>query len=174
MLTIRRATVADIPLIRRLAEEIFPYTYREIHTPEQNEFMMDWMYSAESLHRQMVDEGQVFFIPEEDGCPVGYMSVQTEAEHIYHLQKIYLHPSCQGKGYGRQLFNHAIDYIHHVHPEPCAMRLNVNRYNTRAVCFYHRMGMEKIFEGDFHIGNGFYMTDYILELKVEGTCQPNI
>lgn len=166
MFTIRKATLADIPLIRALAEEIFPYTYREIHTTEQNDFMMEWMYSEESLRKQMIN-GHAFFIPEEDEKPIGYLSVQTEADDLYHLQKIYLLPSCQGHGYGKQLFRFAVEYIHSVHPTPCIMRLNVNRRNTTAVNFYQRMGMYKAGEGDFHIGNGFYMTDYIMELKVE-------
>ena len=40
-----------------LATEAFPYTYREILTPEQIDYMMDWMYSPESLSRQMEEEG---------------------------------------------------------------------------------------------------------------------
>lgn len=165
MLEIRRATLADIPLIRRLAGEIFPYTYREMHSPAQNDFMMEWMYSEESLRRQM-QESHAFFIPEEEGLPIGYLSVQTEGEDLYHLQKIYLLPDRQGKGYGKRLFQFAVDYVHSVHPTPCTLRLNVNRRNVRAVNFYLSMGMHKADEGDFHIGHGFYMTDYIMEMTV--------
>lgn len=166
MLNIRKASLEDIPLIRQLAEEIFPYTYRDIHTPGQNEFMMEWMYSEESLRRQM-SGAHAFFIPEEDGRPVGYLSVEAEGEDLYHLQKIYLLPACQGRGYGSRLFRFAVEYVRSVHPEPCTLRLNVNRRNTTAVNFYQHMGMHKAAEGDFHIGNGFYMTDYIMELRVE-------
>ena len=57
MITTRKATTADISLINELATETFPYTYREILTPEQIDYMMDWMYSPESLRRQMEEEG---------------------------------------------------------------------------------------------------------------------
>ena len=166
MIHIRKAILSDIPLIRLLANEIFRYTYRIILTPEQIDYMMEWMYSAESLERQM-NEGHQFFIPEEGGEPIGYMSVQSEEEDIYHLQKLYLKPSLQGKGYGKLLLKYAMEYIHSVHPHPCFMRLNVNRYNTKAVDFYTRMGMKIIHEGDFHIGHGYYMTDYIMEIEVK-------
>lgn len=165
MLTIRQATISDIPLIRKLAQEIFPYTYREMLSPEQIDYMMEWMYGEDSLQRQM-NGAHTYFIPEEDGTPVGYLSIEVEGEDLYHLQKIYLRPSCQGKGYGKQLFRFAIDHIQTVHPQPCTMRLNVNRYNTKAVNFYKHMGMYKADEGDFHIGHGFYMTDYIMEIKI--------
>ena len=43
MITTRKATTADISLINELATEAFPYTYREILTPEQIDYMMDWI-----------------------------------------------------------------------------------------------------------------------------------
>ena len=67
---------------------------------------------------------------------------------------------------GKLLFQQAIDGIKELHPESCQMRLNVNRYNTKAVEFYQRMGMKKIFEGDFDIGHGYLMTDYIMALDI--------
>ena len=41
MLTIRQASETDCPLIRRMAEEAFPATYREILTPAQLDYMME-------------------------------------------------------------------------------------------------------------------------------------
>jgi len=32
--------------------------------------------------------------------------------------------------------------------------------------FYEKMGMQKVDEGDFHIGNGYYMNDYIMGLEI--------
>lgn len=61
MMVIRKATVEDIPLINKLAWEVFPATYQSILTREQIEYMMEWMYSYENLHRQMENEGHVFF-----------------------------------------------------------------------------------------------------------------
>lgn len=127
---------------------------------------MKWMYSEDSLRQQM-ENGHMFFIPEEDGHPIGYLSVQTEGKDLYHLQKNYLRPTCQGIGYGKSLFYHAVDYVRSVHPSPCAMRLNVNRRSTTAANFYKHMGIKKVDEGGGHIGNGFYMTDYIMEIRIE-------
>ena len=46
-----------------------------------------------------------------------------------------------------------------------AIELNVNRQNL-ALGFYRRMGMRIDREGDFDIGNGFYMNDYIMRLEL--------
>ena len=78
MLTIRRACEADCALIRCLADEVFPATYRGIITPSQMKYMMEWMYGAEVLAREMCGEF-AWFIASADGEPCGYLSVQHEA-----------------------------------------------------------------------------------------------
>lgn len=166
MFEIRKVTLEDIPLINELAWIVFPHTYKELLSPGQIEFMMDWMYSPANLKKQMTEDGHTYFIAYEENEPAGYLSIQPEGEHTYHLQKIYVLPSFQGKKLGKQLFNQAIQAIKKLHPEPCQMRLNVNRYNTKAVDFYFRMGMKKVFEGDFDIGHGYLMTDYIMALDI--------
>ncbi|CDF21896.1 uncharacterized protein BN736_01628 [Prevotella sp. CAG:617] len=89
-LTFRRATTEDIPLVQRLAEATFPVTYAQILTPQQSDYMMDWMYSTDSLRRQMLEEGHVFFIGQDvRGEAVGYVSVQPESAELCHLQKLY-------------------------------------------------------------------------------------
>ena len=84
---------------------------------------------------------------------------------MFHLQKLYVLASYQGLHLGRRLFEHAIKSIKKLHPGPCQMRLNVNRAN-KALTFYEKMGMTKIDEGDFPIGNGYYMNDYIMGLDI--------
>ncbi|MDE5678304.1 GNAT family N-acetyltransferase [Phocaeicola sp.] len=165
MCTIRKATTLDIELINRMARIAFPATYQEILSKEQMDFMMDWMYSPQSLRKQMEEEGHLYYIAYKDGEAAGYVSVQPEEEHVFHLQKLYVLPRFQGCRLGRILFEHAVKAIKGMHPQPCEMRLNVNRYN-KALQFYLHMGMEKVDEGDFYIGNGFYMNDYIMGLKI--------
>ena len=164
MLSIRRASEADCALIRRLAGEVFPATYREILAPAQLDYMMEWMYSEESLQGQF-RAGHVWFIASSDGEPCGYVSVERQGEDLFHLQKIYVLPGFQGLGAGEFLFRRAVEYIRSVHSGPCMMELNVNRRN-RALHFYERMGMRRLREGDFPIGDGYYMNDYIMGLEI--------
>ena len=151
MLSIRRASEADCALIRRLAGEVFPATYREILAPA-------------SLQGQF-RAGHVWFIASSDGEPCGYVSVERQGGDLFHLQKIYVLPRFQGLGAGEFLFRRAVEYIRSVHPGPCMMELNVNRRN-RALHFYERMGMRRLREGDFPIGDGYYMNDYIMGLEI--------
>ena len=165
MLTIQKVTVADCELINKMAGEVFPATYKEILSPEQLDYMMDWMYAPENIRKQMEEEGHVYFIAYKEGKPCGYVSVQQQEKDIFHLQKIYVLPHFQGSHCGSFLFKEAIKYIKEIHPEPCLMELNVNR-NNKALQFYQHMGMRKLREGDFPIGNGYYTNDYIMGLDI--------
>lgn len=167
MAKIRKADVNDIPLIRSMALVAFPHTYGKIISAEQISFMMEWMYSPESLKRQMVEEKHVYFILDDDAdSPAGYVSIQPQGGNVIHLQKIYVLPSAQKKGYGEMLFRHACKAAvemnggRNVHLE-----LNVNRNNV-ALDFYKRMGMHVQSQGDFDIGNGYFMNDYIMAIDL--------
>ena len=148
MFTIRKATTADCALIQKLAQQIFPVTYKDILTPEQTDYMMEWMYSLDNIRKQMEEEGHVYFLAYEECEAAGYVSVQQQGEDLFHLQKIYVLPYYQGAHCGSFLFREAIKYIKEVHPGPCLMELNVNRHN-KALQFYEHMGMEETSRGRF-------------------------
>ena len=170
-LLIRRATADDIPLIRSLANVTFRDTYREILSSEQLEYMMDWMYSEASLQRQMGKDGHVYFLAEIQGRPCGYVSVQPrglqeDGGFLFELQKIYVLPDCHGKQIGRRMYDHICDFVRQAaNGWPCRIELHVNRYNA-AVTFYKHLGMEILREGDFPIGHGYYMNDYIMGISL--------
>lgn len=167
---ISKASGEDIMCIHDMAQVVFRHTYREILSPEQMEYMMDWMYSPANLQKQL-DEGHVYYIAYRDGKPCGYVSVQPEGiaddgRLLFHLQKIYVLPSEQGHGLGRALFDRAVAHVREA-SGICKARieLNVNR-NNPSIGFYHHLGLRILRQGDFHIGNGFYMNDYIMGLEV--------
>lgn len=163
-LSLRPAGEADIPLIRTLADVAFPATYRDLLTPGQLRYMMEWMYAPEALLREL-RAGFAWFIACCDGEPCGYLSLERQEDDLFHLQKIYVLPRFQGCGVGEFLFRHAVGYVRSVHPGPCRMELNVNRHN-RALSFYERMGMRKLRAGDFPIGDGYFMNDFIMGLDI--------
>jgi ribosomal protein S18 acetylase RimI-like enzyme len=161
MITFTEAQVGDIPLLRDIAASAWAPTYGNILSPDQLAWMFEWMYSPESLKRQMVDEGQRFFIASADGVPCGYISVERQGPVLFHFQKIYVNPAFQGKGVGRALIAQGVGYIRTLGVAPFRVELNVNRANP-AVGFYRRMGFEIAAEGDFAIGHGYFMNDYIM------------
>lgn len=167
-LLIRKAGPEDIRTIHDMAEVVFRHTYGSILSLEQMDYMMEWMYSLPGLGRQL-EEGHVYHLAVLDGRPCGYVSVRPEGDDhdgtaVFHLHKLYVMPSDQGRGIGQKLFDTAVAYVReHSSGKPARIELNVNRKNP-SLGFYLHNGMKKIGQGDFHIGKGFYMNDYIMGL----------
>ena len=166
-----RIGTGELAQVHDMAEIVFRDTYRAILSDEQVDYMMEWMYSLPNLHQQL-SEGHVYFVVYEGNKPCGYVSVQRETMMdemcwVYHLQKLYVMPSEQGKGVGKLLFDTVIEFVRFDTPRfPVKIELNVNR-NNPAIDFYKKMGMSVLRQGDFDIGHDFYMNDYIMGMTLK-------
>lgn len=161
MITVEKVGAEAVPAIKNLANIIWPATYLEIITASQVDYMMELMYSSSALQKQM-EKGQQFIMAYEDGEPVAFASysVKENRPSVYHLHKIYILPNKQGKGIGKQL----LSYLKADIAPADTLQLNVNRHN-KALQFYQRIGFKIISTEDIDIGNGFYMNDYVMEMK---------
>lgn len=163
MFEIRNAGLEEIPLIQQLNLQVWPQTYGNILTPEQIGYMIEMMYSTDSLTLQMTKEGCQFIIIYENGNPSGFASYAETDPMQWKLHKIYVLPNQQGKGIGKLLIDHIIEQIKK--KGGISLKLQVNRYN-KAKEFYEKLGFYVAEIADFDIGNGFFMNDYVMEKKL--------
>ncbi len=160
------ATIEDVELLHRLGNEAFSDTYKDILSASQLAYMLEMMYSKESLRRQIEVEQHQYFIAYVGSAPVGYLSVEQQGEGLFHIQKISLLRAARGEGVGRSLLSFAFEYIRSIcSVEHCRAELNVNRENP-ALGFYEKMGMHIARSGDFDIGGGYFMNDYIMAIEL--------
>lgn len=161
-LVIKEATPNDIELIRTLAHLIWPPTYQAILSLEQLDYMLDMMYSPVALQQQF-DEGHTFILMDWEGKTVGFAAFSQKAsdsQEAWKLHKVYLLPETQGKGLGRAFIDDVCERVKRAGGK--YLDLNVNRTN-KAKGVYEKLGFTVIDEGDFPIGNGYYMNDYIMQ-----------
>jgi N-acetylglutamate synthase-like GNAT family acetyltransferase len=105
------ATENDIPTIQQIAYETWPTTYGEILSAEQLKYMLDMMYSHETLSKQM-QEGHCFFMAKADEKTIGFAGISpTEKTERWKLQKLYVVPNTQQKGTGKTLLTFVEDYV---------------------------------------------------------------
>jgi len=161
MIVVKKVGVEAIPLIKNLANIIWPATYSELITPQQVDYMMELSYSSSSLQKQM-STGHQFIMAFDEDKPVAFASYSAKENTpaVYKLHKIYILPNQQGKGIGKQLISH----IKHDIDPVTSLQLNVNR-NNKALQFYQKIGFKIIAEEDIGIGNEFYMNDYVMQLQ---------
>ena len=75
------------------------------------------------------------------------------------VDKLYVMPENQGSGAGRFLMDFAFSEAKK--ENLMGVMLNVNRDN-KAVKFYEYYGFKTAYSGDFDIGEGYLMQDYIM------------
>ena len=108
---IRRAQLQELPILERLARQIWPSTYAHIISQAQIDFMLDWMYSTKTLQEQ-AEAGHEFYILNTDGLDIGFMALEWKGQEgvsELKINKLYVLPSLQRNGAGRALVNKAIE-----------------------------------------------------------------
>lgn len=165
MQSIRSLSAAEIPLVQELAYKIWPIAYKEILSQDQLDYMLNWMYSFESLTQQL-QEGHHYFGIYDKNEIIGFLDIQPNYPEngVLKLNKIYVLPSYHGKGFGFQLIQFAIDFA--TEAKQKTIELQVNRFN-KAKDFYSKIGFTIKEEKDFDIGNGYFMNDFVMEFRIE-------
>ena len=111
--------------------------------------MFDMMYAPDNILKQMEELHHQYFIILVDDMPAGYLSIEKTGENTYNFQKIYSLPEMHGTGIGRFIIEQGINYLKEGHTGPFTIELR--EIGTR----------------DHHIGNGYFMNDYIMSMEVE-------
>jgi len=163
MIEIRPANINDLPVIQKLAFETWPSAYLEILGRKQLDYMLEKFYCLPSLEHQFSILKHKFILIIENEDPVGFASFsEHEDAPVYHLNKIYVLPDQQGKNLGKQILEHVINEIKKA--GAVSLQLNVNRHN-KALHFYEKQDFKIIRKEDIDIGEGYFMNDYVMELK---------
>lgn len=151
----------ELFLTRNLAENIWPSAYGTILSKEQLSYMLNWMYSIETLEKSF-DKGNEFYCAFDNDLPLGFLELEflNEEAGSVKLQKIYVLPSEQNKGIGKNFLQLAL--LRAKNRGARNLILQVNRAN-KAVQFYLNNNFCIISEEDFPIGNGYFMNDYVME-----------
>ncbi|HEX3006793.1 MAG TPA: GNAT family N-acetyltransferase [Bacteroidales bacterium] len=167
MFTIIDATEELYPVIQSLAHKTWPNTFGAILSNEQIRYMLEWMYSITSIKEQVEKKNHHYILLKKGDEFTGYASYENnyENEGNTKLHKIYVLPDEQKTGAGKLLMDEVIRRTALAHNEN--LLLNVNREN-QAIGFYKKKGFEIIKTEDIDIGNGYFMNDYVMRLKVEG------
>ena len=154
-------TPDSLAVVRDIAAEIWPETFRAILPPEQIPYMMKMMYAPEVMERELA-VGFHFDALYVDGVPAGYVSYSKyDLPGVAKLHKVYLLSRYHGQGYGTLMLKYACSRCRELGFD--RVRLNVNKHNARAIAAYERNGFDRVESVKIDIGGGFFMDDYIME-----------
>ena len=161
---IRILKIEELEIVKDLAYRIWPKTYGHIISQDQMTYMLNWMYSLETLETNF-NKNHTYICLSSTGIDIGFLDLETNDPELGNMKihKIYVLPEFHGKGFGYELMKKARDFA--LENDMNSLTLQVNRDN-KAVDFYKRYGFEIIDEKDFYIGNGFYMNDFVMRYNI--------
>ncbi len=150
-------TDEEIEELSVLARKIWNIHYPPIIGQDQVNYMLELMYTEDSLRKQIFEDKNVFTGAFINGKMAGFISVSSTDGKNYFLHKLYVDSDLFHKGIGKGLFEHVFSGI-----DFDTIRLTVNRQNFKAINFYFKTGykIEKII--DIDIGGGFVMNDFVM------------
>ena len=149
----------DIAAVIELAGVIWRHHYPGIISMEQIDYMLAQRYTPAIIRAQM-QSGSAWW----DLARIGDRIIGFAQYEIYggamKLDKLYMHQEFQRQGHGARLLAHVEDTARRRGLD--AVRLNVNKYNLKAIAAYRKNGYEvaEIVVAD--IGGGYVMDDYVM------------
>jgi GNAT superfamily N-acetyltransferase len=127
----------------------------------QIEYMLDLMYNAEAMKREVRERQVQYAMMIHDGEAAGYLAWENKpGGDTTYLHKLYLKPALHGHGIGAKALAWVVDRAKDAGMR--RLRLTVNRKNNPAVRAYRRAGFEFDSEVCTDIGSGFVMDDYVM------------
>lgn len=156
-LKLRPAGTHDLELIAGLATRIWYDHYVPIIGVEQVRYMLELMYSEDSLREQMHVKNHHFYIVETESGAVGFVSLHEQAPGDWFLNKFYILQDRSGRGLGTAVLRALHELL-----QPTRITLTVNRQNYKSINFYFKNGFTIQRVADFDIGQGYVMNDFVM------------
>lgn len=108
---LRRAGLADIPILQQVGADSYRPYYEHVWHPGGMEWYIDYCFNNERLTQEINSPNIEYYLPATpEGDVVGLLKLlpsepipDGSCDNAFFLEKIYLLPEFFGKGYGRQL-----------------------------------------------------------------------
>jgi len=162
MLEFKKAGIADLLKIQKIAYETWPSTFGQVIPKEQINYMLQLIYNEESLNKQILEKGNNFILAEKGNQSLGFTSyeINYNSKPQLMIHKLYLLPSSQGLGIGTKFLNLLSDIAQHNNNK--RLRLKVYFENSKAISFYEKYGFKNIGTETTEIGNNYSILDNLM------------
>ncbi|HEX2147965.1 MAG TPA: GNAT family N-acetyltransferase [Pseudorhizobium sp.] len=139
---VRTAGEDDLETIRALLAETFHATYDGFYGAAKVSELIGAWHSPAAIRSRIAKKDGEFLVADSgrDIGGIGYAAMYPKMEKTVMLHQLYVKPSCQGEGIGRDIFAE----LESCFPAAEIMRVEVALQNVRAVSFYERLGFAEV------------------------------
>ncbi len=169
-LTIRKATIEDLPQLLEVARIAFVQAFTAGNKPENVAIYLDEAFTEKQLGEELKVESSEFYLAFLGEEMVGYLKVnfvpsQTDIHdpESIEISRLYLLDEYLGRGIGKKLLDYAIDLGRS--NEKKYLWLGVWERNERAIRFYQKNGLVKFGDHPFPFGDEL-QTDWLMRIDL--------
>ncbi|MCJ8518950.1 N-acetylglutamate synthase-like GNAT family acetyltransferase [Pseudorhizobium tarimense] len=139
---VRTAGEEDVEKIRALLAETFHATYDPFYGAEKVTQLIAGWHSPAAIRSRIGKKDGEFLVADSgrDIGGIGYAAMYPKMEKTVMLHQLYVRPSVQGEGIGRDIFAE----LETCFPDTEIMRVEVALQNLRAISFYERLGFTEV------------------------------
>lgn len=152
-------TLDEISDLFPVVEEIWREVFTPMIGPEQVDYMLIHYQSIPVIEKEIA-AGAHYFGLRWQGELVGYTAYELKDDCILYISKLYIKQAYRGKGLMAEIFKWYDDLAQTWQRK---QQLRVNQANQNALAVYQHRGFTIVKEQRVAIGEGFVMTDYVLE-----------
>lgn len=169
-LQVKPATIADLSLLRNLAETTFVEAFGPVNTAENMRQYVSKTFAIEQVEASFQQEGAAYFMAWYDSEAIAYLKLnegaaQTEQllENALEIERIYVEKSYQGRGIGQQLLDFAVEQARQANKS--WIWLGVWDQNAAAIRFYERHGFTTFGQHEFYLGSDL-QNDFLMKKEL--------
>jgi N-acetylglutamate synthase-like GNAT family acetyltransferase len=139
---VRTAGEEDVEKIRALLAETFHDAYDPFYGAEKVAHMISGWHSPGAIRSRIQKKDGEFLVADSgrDIGGIGYAAMYPKMAKTAMLHQLYVKPSCQNEGIGRDIFAE----LETCFPDAEIMRVEVALPNVRAQSFYERLGFAEV------------------------------
>ena len=148
----------EVDLLRAISAQTFTETFAENNTESDMQKYLSENLSIEQLSKELSSPYSEFYFLKLNSRIIGYLKLntgeaQTELKNntSLEIERIYVKQEYQGKHFGKQLLNKAIDVAKENHYQ--YIWLAVWEQNFKAIAFYIKQGFVEFDKHNFQLGN---------------------
>jgi diamine N-acetyltransferase len=160
-LSIQRATLPDAAILAELGARTFRRTYESTTDPTELEEYIGASFTLERIQAQLSAPSSYFFLARDTARIAGYLHLRVVEPPAcvpdpspIELARIYLDHEMQGRGFGSQLMQFALDESRRL--ARATLWLGVYIENVQARAFYSRWGFKDVGTREFEFGGCIY------------------
>jgi ribosomal protein S18 acetylase RimI-like enzyme len=162
---IRKATVADIDLLRTIGSKTFIETYGHQNTPENLKIYLEEKFTFIQILNEIQTPQTIFLLVELENEVIGYAKlrinlVENPDVTSLEIERIYIIKIYHGQKYGAELMQKCIEVA--IENNFKSLWLGVWEHNPKAIEFYQKWGFEIFGTHIFQLGDDA-QTDFLMK-----------